>query len=137
MFPMIIRALVTVAVFVLDEFDANIHPMALMNIINLFHNDDINKNQAQLIFNTHNPIFLNSNLFRRDKIKFDERNEDTHLSVHYALSDFKTSGAKEVRKAEDYMCKYFLGRYGAIKDVDFYDLFEKIINDHLEDPSND
>ena len=41
-----------------DEFDASIHPMALMSIINVFHNDDININRAQLIFNTHNPIFL-------------------------------------------------------------------------------
>ena len=41
---------------------------------------------AQLIFNTHNPIFLNSNLFRRDEIKFVERDDDTHDSVLYALS---------------------------------------------------
>ncbi len=137
MFPIIIKALVTGAVLVLDEFDANIHPVALMNIINLFHNDDINKKQAQLIFNTHNPIFLNPNLFRRDEIKFVERDEDTHLSVHYALSDFKTAGSNGVRKTEDYMGKYFLGRYGAIKDVDFYDLFESIINDISGELTND
>ncbi len=34
--------------------------MALMNIITVFHNDELNTNNAQLIFNTHNPIFLNS-----------------------------------------------------------------------------
>lgn len=32
--------------------------MALMSIINVFHNDDVNIHHAQLIFNTHNPIFL-------------------------------------------------------------------------------
>ena len=123
MFPLIMRALLKGGVLVLDEFDANIHPMALMNIINIFHNDDINKNGAQLIFNTHNPIFLNSNLFRRYEIKFVERDDDTHLSTHYALSDFKTAGTNGVRKTEDYMNNYLLGRYGAIKDIDFYEIF--------------
>ena len=66
-FPLIIRALLTGATLVMDEFDASIHPMALMNIINIFHNDEINKHHAQLIFNTHNPIFLDASLFRRDE----------------------------------------------------------------------
>lgn len=134
MFPLILKALVEGSVLVLDEFDANIHPMALMNIINLFHDDDINKKNAQLIFNTHNPIFLNANIVRRDEIKFVERDDETHLSTHYSLSDFKTSGFNGVRKADDYLKHYFLGRYGAVKDIDFYDLFETLIkNNSSED----
>lgn len=97
MFPLILKALVEESVLVMDEFDANIHPMALMNIINIFHDDDINKKNAQLIFNTHNPIFLNANIVRRDEIKFVERDDETHLSTHYSLSDFKTSGSNGVR----------------------------------------
>lgn len=80
MFPLVIRAILTGGTLVVDEFDASIHPMALMSIINVFHNDDINIHHAQLIFNTHNPIFLNSNLFRRDEIKFVERDDDSHYS---------------------------------------------------------
>lgn len=129
-FPLILKALVEGSVLVLDEFDANIHPMALMNIINIFHDDDINKKNAQLIFNTHNPIFLNANIVRRDEIKFVERDDETHLSTHYSLSDFKTSGSNGVRKADDYLKHYFLGRYGAVKDIDFYDLFETLIKDN-------
>lgn len=130
MFPLILKALVERSVLVMDEFDANIHPMALMNIINIFHDDDINKKNAQLIFNTHNPIFLNANIVRRDEIKFVERDDETHLSTHYSLSDFKTSGPNGVRKADDYLKHYFLGRYGAVKDIDFYDLFETLIKDN-------
>lgn len=134
MFPLILKALVEGSVLVMDEFDANIHPMALMNIINIFHDDDINKKNAQLIFNTHNPIFLNANIVRRDEIKFVERDDETHLSTHYSLSDFKTSGSNGVRKADDYLKHYFLGRYGAVKDIDFYDLFETLIkNNSSED----
>lgn len=128
-FPLILKALVEGSVLVMDEFDANIHPMGLMNIINIFH-DDINKKNAQLIFNTHNPIFLNANIVRRDEIKFVERDDETHLSAHYSLSNFKTSGSNGVRKADDYLKHYFLGRYGAVKDIDFYDLFETLIKDN-------
>lgn len=127
MFPLVIRAIQTGGTLVVDEFDASIHPMALMSIINVFHNDDINIHHAQLIFNTHNPIFLNSNLFRRDEIKFVERDDDSHYSTIYSLADFGTTGDKGVRKHEDYMSKYFVSRYGAIKDIDFTPIFEEVL----------
>lgn len=126
-FPLVIKALLTGAVLIVDEFDASIHPMALNSIINVFHNDDINVKHAQLIFNTHNPIFLNSNIFRRDEIKFVEREEETNNSILYALSDFGTTGDKGVRQHEDYLKNYFVGRYGAIKDIDFTPIFEELL----------
>ena len=126
-FPLVIKAILNGGTLIVDEFDASIHPMALMSIINIFHNDDININNAQLIFNTHNPIFLNSNIFRRDEIKFVERNDDKNDSVLYSLSDFGTSGEKGVRKHEDYMKNYFISQYGAIKDIDFTPIFENLI----------
>lgn len=127
MFPVVIDALLSGSTLVIDEFDASLHPMALMSIVNIFHNDDLNKKNAQLIFNTHNPIFLNSNLFRRDEIKFVERDEETFSSTHYSLSDFGTSGEKAVRQGGDYMKNYFISQYGAIKDVDFTPVFEKLL----------
>lgn len=127
MFPLVIRAIQTGGTLVVDEFDASIHPMALMSIIHIFHNDDINVHHAQLIFNTHNPIFLNSNLFRRDEIKFVERDDENQASTLYSLSDFGTTGDKGVRKHEDYMGKYFISQYGAIKDIDFTPIFEELL----------
>ena len=125
-FPLVILALINGGTLVMDEFDASIHPMALMNIINIFHNDGVNRNGAQLIFNTHNPIFLDATLLRRDEIKFVERDEATGNSIHYALSDFKT--ADGIRKGEDYMNNYFVSRYGAIRDVDFSPILESVIS---------
>ena len=125
MFPLVIRAIQTGGTLIVDEFDASIHPMALMSIINVFHNDDINIHHAQLIFDTHNPIFLNSN--RRDEIKFVERDDETHYSTLYALSDFGTTGEKGVRKHDDYMKNYFVSQYGAIKDIDFTPIFEELL----------
>ncbi len=128
-FPLVLRAIATGGTLVVDEFDASIHPMALMSIINVFHNDDINKKHAQLIFNTHNPIFLNSNIFRRDEIKFVEKDDDTLLSEVYSLSDFGTSGDSGVRKGDDYMKNYFISQYGAIKTIDFSPIFEDEISE--------
>lgn len=126
LFPLVIRALRTGATLIVDEFDASIHPIALMNILNLFHNDEINVHHAQLIFNTHNPIFLNSNLLRRDEIKFVERDSDNYTSALFALSDFGTAGENGVRKNDDYLKNYLANQYGGIADVDFSSIFEEI-----------
>ena len=132
LFPLVVNALLNGGTLVVDEFDASIHPMALMNIVNIFHNDEININKAQLIFNTHNPVFLNANLFRRDELKFTERDENTGYSVHYSLSDFGTTGKRGVRKHEDYLGNYFISQYGAIKDIDFAPVFDNLFEDRKE-----
>ena len=128
MYPLIVKAMRKGATIIIDEFDASIHPMAIMNIINIFHNDEINKNNAQLIFNTHNPLYLNNNLFRRDEIKFVDRDDETMNSKLYSLSDFGTKGTN-ARKGKDYMNNYFINEYGAIKDIDFTEVFRKIIEE--------
>jgi len=134
-FPLVLKALKEGSTLVIDEFDASLHPMALMNIINIFHNDDININHAQLIFDTHNPIFLNADLFRRDEIKLVERNSDNSSEI-YTLADFGTD-KNGVRKGEDYMSNYFVNKYGAINEVDFSDLVEDIIKGKIYEYEED
>lgn len=132
--PPILAALQRGAVLVMDEMDASLHPMIIMNIITLFHNDEVNVNRAQLIFNTHNPIYLNHKLLRRDEIKFVEKDKDTKSSTLYALSDFKTNGDISVRKTSDYMKNYFVNRYGAIETIDFTDIIIEMLS---QEPSLD
>ena len=124
--PMFAQVLKKGGTIVMDEFDTSLHPMVVMDIINIFHNDEINKNHAQLIFNTQNPIFLNNNLFRRDEIKFVERSDETNCSELYSLSDFGTKGTN-ARKGKDYMNNYFMSKYGAIRDIDLSDIFKKFV----------
>lgn len=126
-FPLLVKVLTEEGCLVVDEFDVSLQPMLLMNIINFFHNDEDNINKAQLIFNTHNPIFLNANLYRRDEIKFIERDESTHLSNLYSLSDFSTVGTGGVRKNTDYMKNYFIDRYRAIKNVDIGSILNQLL----------
>lgn len=125
LFPALLNVLQIGGTLIIDEFDASLHPMILMNIIKIFHDEEINKNKAQLVFNTHNPIFLNSNFFRRDEIKFVEKDRNG-FSIHYSLSDFNYS---KPRNPEEYMNNYFISKYGAIKDIDFSNIFREAIND--------
>lgn len=124
LFPSIIKALILGGTLIIDEFDASLHPRVLMNIINIFHHEEINKNGAQLIFNTHNPIFLNTNLFRQDEIKFVEK-DNNGFSSHYSLSDFNITPP---RTPDEYMKNYFIDKYGAIEQIDFSNLFIQLIN---------
>lgn len=118
MLPFVEVALSQGKVLVMDELDASLHPMAVMSIVNAFHDDGTNVRGAQLVFTTHNPILLDGSLFRRDEIKIVESDDAGGGSVTYALSDFGTSGSTGVRRGEDYQRNYFLGRYGGIRDVD-------------------
>jgi len=109
-------------VFILDEFDAAIHPELIKGILALFNDSDLNKAGAQLIFTTHNPIYLNNKIFRRDQIRFVEKDTDSYESVIYSLADF---GAEEVRNDHNYLINYFKGNYGALPFIDFSKLLNQ------------
>lgn len=114
-----ISALENGNVLVIDELDSSLHPDLIAGIIKVFNNQEINTKGAQLIFNTHNPIYLNRNLFRRDQIVFIAKDRETYESELYTLADFKTYGEKSVREDERYMKNYISGKYGALPFVDF------------------
>ena len=132
LFPLVTQAIQTGGVLLIDECDMSIHPMAIMSLVNVFHNDSLNIHHAQLVFNTQNPIFLNSNLFRRDEIKFVERNSETLCSELYSLSDFDGDNFSNEKEFENYMTNYFASRYGAILNIDFSPVVESIISSEKE-----
>ncbi len=109
-------------VFVLDEFDSAIHPELVKGILALFNNPEINKAGAQLIFTTHNPIYLNNKIFRRDQIRFVEKDKDTFESILYSLADF---GSETVRNDHNFLINYFKGNYGALPFIDFSSLLKQ------------
>lgn len=119
--PLFIKAIISGSVLVMDELDVSLHPSSVISLIKVFHNDEINKKNAQLIFNTHNPIYLDTDLFRRDEIKLVDRDLETGESDLYQLSDFGSGPG--ARKTNDYMKNYYVGRYGAVRHIDFSDVF--------------
>lgn len=100
-------------IFILDELDCSIHPELIGGIIDLFNNKEVNINNAQLIFNTHNPLYLQKRFFRRDQIMFVEKDEESYISNIYKLSDF------DLRNDVNYMKNYFEGKFGALPFIDF------------------
>lgn len=94
-------------VLVVDELDTGLHSKMVCFLINLIQNSKLNRNNAQLIFTTHNTSLLDTDLFRRDQIWFIEKNNEqaSHL---YPLTDFSP------RKGEALEKGYLIGRYGAL-----------------------
>lgn len=109
------NALENGATIFIDEMDAKLHPLLTRQLINLFHSEDTNPNNAQLIFTTHDTNTLTNELFRRDQIWFSEKDENG-ISSLYSLAEYKINETK-VRKDSSYNKNYLGGRYGAIPNL--------------------
>lgn len=106
--PFLADSLKNKKVLIIDELDKSLHPFLVQYIVEIFNDAEINKNDSQLIFNTHDTNLLDLNILRRDQIWFTEKNSETGESDLYPLSDFS------VRKQENVEKGYLLGRYGAV-----------------------
>ncbi|MEX1030440.1 MAG: AAA family ATPase [Paenibacillaceae bacterium] len=95
-------------VLCIDELDVSLHPKLTEYLLGLFHDKDLNKKNAQLIFTTHDTNLLNQDLFRRDQIWLTEKNSNTGSSDLYSLVELKIRNDENIEKG------YLSGRYGAI-----------------------
>ncbi|QLB20047.1 RloA protein [Vespertiliibacter pulmonis] len=95
-------------VLCIDELNVNLHPKLVQFLVELFHNQESNPKNAQLIFTTHETSILTQYIFRRDQIWFCERSKE-HSSVLYPLSDFSPKKGKE-----NLELGYLSGKYGAL-----------------------
>lgn len=91
---------------IIDELDRSLHPVLSKALIKMFNNPEINKNNAQLIFTTHDTTLLDDETFRPDQIWFTEK--DNSMTKLYSLFDFRPRENESLQKG------YLLGRYGAI-----------------------
>lgn len=100
-------------VFFWDEFDKSLHPDLTRQIIKIIHWF----NWWQFIFNTHDTTLLDiKSLFRRDQIRFVEKNQYWESQL-YSLLEFKDRSKSNIEK------NYLKGRYGAIPFFDENNLF--------------
>lgn len=109
---------------VVDELDSKLHPNLICKLVSLFNSKELNPNNAQLIFNTHDTNLLSSGLFRRDQVWFTEKDKFGEARL-YSLADFKSD---EVRKNDPFEDNYIRGKYGA---VPFLESFEDLIHKNL------
>ena len=91
----------------LDELETSLHPLLVREFLRLLFSEKYNSKGAQIIFTTHNPFILDTDLIRRDQIWFTEKDEEggTHL---YPLTDYKPRNNESLTRG------YLAGRYGAV-----------------------
>lgn len=97
----------------IDELNSRLHPLLVRNIILTFLSPEINIQNAQLIFTTHDIWQFSNELLRRDEIWLVNKNRDG-VSELYSLADFKDEDGNKVRRDEALSKKYLTGNYGAI-----------------------
>lgn len=121
LYPSIQDALENGSILFVDELNSRLHPLLVRNIILTFVNPEINKNNAQLIFTTHDIWQLSNDLLRRDEIWFVEKGADGASDL-YSLADFVDEEGSKIRKDEVYAKNYLAGKYGAIPKLKSLDM---------------
>lgn len=117
-------------VLVVDELDASLHPLLSLTISRLFNSNKENRNNAQLIFATHDTNLLDNKYgkFRRDQVYFIEKDK-FGASYLYSLIEYREEDGSKVRKDRSFESDYIQGRYGAIP---FIGDISKIMNEWQE-----
>lgn len=81
-FAYIIKVLQNGGILFLDELDSNLHHQFPKIITDAFNDNELNRNNAQLIFTTHSPTLLDND-FRRDQINIIKKDEFGISSVSH------------------------------------------------------
>ena len=106
---------------VVDEFDANLHPLVARFLIGFVNDPSVSERGAQLLLVSHNTTLMDLDMLRRDEIWL------TELDVSHA-TNLGTVLRSSPRKHEQIAKGYMRGRYGAIPTIepDLYTLSLKI-----------
>lgn len=121
LFPVLCSAIRNGSVLFVDELNDRLHPLLLRAFLIYFTNKETNPHGAQLIFTSHEPWLISSDVLRRDEIWFTQKQADGSSSL-YSLVEFKDADGDKIRKDENYTKNYLLGKYGAIPELSAYDL---------------
>jgi len=106
MYPLVVFALESGGMAVIDELDAAIHPLVLPEIIHWFYNGaQRNPFNAQLWLSCHSASLLEN--LNKEEIVLCEKDRQGRTSV-YSLMDVK------VRRDENHYRKYLSGAYGGV-----------------------
>lgn len=97
-------------IFLSDDMNSFLHPKLCALIVRQFTSEE--NRYSQLIFNSHDIINMNADLFRRDEIWFAYRDEN-YASVLVPLSNIVDFRGKQVRKDVVYSKQYLEGKFGS------------------------
>lgn len=111
----VLHALDKGTILFIDELDSRLQHNLVKYIVELFHDLEKNKNNAQLIFNTHDFYLLKEELFRRDQIYFVNKNKFGESNLD-SLGDFKG-----LDKKANIMAHFLAGNFGALGNIKLVD----------------
>ncbi len=95
---------------VVDEFDANLHPLIARFLVRLVNDPAVSDRGAQLLLVSHNTTLMDLNMLRRDEIWLTEPDDSHATHLHTLLRS-------SPRKHEHIAKGYLRGRYGAIPAI--------------------
>lgn len=72
---------------IVDELDSHLHPLVSQAIVALYQSPSTNKNNAQIMFTTHDTTILNQNVLRREQIYLANRDMAGRTSAE-AVSEY-------------------------------------------------
>lgn len=102
-------ALETGSFAIIDEIDADLHPLLLPELLRWFSNPNRNPHGAQLFFTAHNPALLDD--LEKEQVFFTEKpcGKPTHV---YGAKDIQG-----LRREPSLMKKYLAGELGAVPHI--------------------
>ncbi|HAT3744016.1 TPA: AAA family ATPase [Serratia marcescens] len=93
---------------IIDELDSDLHPIMVVELLSMFENEDINKNNAQLIFSCHTPEVLKH--LKKHHVYLVEKNES-------ASECWRLDEMKGLRSQDNLYSKYITGALGGVPDI--------------------
>lgn len=108
-YPLILHALETGGVVILDELDAAIHPMVFPEILRWFYDPQRNPFNGQLWMSCQNASLLED--LSKEEVVFCDKDSRGRTQV-YGLSDIQS-----VRRGDNFYRKYLGGAFGAVPQI--------------------
>jgi AAA15 family ATPase/GTPase len=109
---LILHALKTGGVFLVDELECSIHPLLMREIVLLFKKRRHNPKGAQLIFTTHNTDILDDSILRLSEIALVRKTVANGTLVR-RLVDVKNDGV-DIRNDTNSRKQYLAGFYSGV-----------------------
>ncbi len=108
-YPILLQALASGGVALIDELDAAIHPLLLPEILRWFYDRKRNPHDAQLWMSCHNASLLEDLI--KEEVFFCAKDPGGRTEV-YGLKDIQA-----VRRTDNYYRKYLGGMFGAVPQI--------------------
>ena len=109
MFPVLWFTLQTGRPAIIDEFDVDLHPLLVPELLNWFHDPVVNPYKAQLFFAGHNAALME--YLEKEEIFLVEKSRGGASTVT-ALRDFQG-----LRREPSLQKKYLGGAFGAVPNI--------------------